>query len=228
MQRILRPFRKAAAAFFSHHIALRRDEGQVLIVLQERADPERKNKAQLRAEQLAREEREEFELMMSQLRGLLDEIADTRTAMRHLAFVEQSLGRKGLRALHKLPLDVLRRALEQFEGLVTNWSPAGLANLRSKMAVAIIDREHSDPEAENDAYRTAAVLDASPMTSLPEVEVRSDDEALAAAYAALGNLAPVGVEIQGELGSASTKALAPPIPRASETGPEIQIRVLTP
>ncbi|MCK7490381.1 MAG: hypothetical protein MZW92_00100 [Comamonadaceae bacterium] len=99
--------------------------------------------------------------------------------------------RRGFEALHKVPLDVLQRALEQLEGLVVNWSPAGLANLRSKMAVAVIDREHMDPaKPKADAYRTSAVVDATPARRKPKTPSRSDDEALAAAYAALGNLAP--------------------------------------
>jgi hypothetical protein len=79
------------------------------------------------------------------------------------------------------------------------------------MAVAIIDREHqgSAAEAEADAYRTAAVLDTMPMEEFRAgVEVRTDDDALTAAYAALGNLAPGAVELQGELGSSAGRQLA--------------------
>ena len=170
----------------------------------------------------------ELALMLEQLRALLAEMPQARQTLRHLVFVEQALARKGLRALHKLPLEVLQRALEQLEGLVTNWSPVGLASLRSKMAVAIIDREHMDPDAEADAYRTVAVLDAEPLeASLPEVEVRTDDDALAAAYAALGSLAPetAAVELQGELGSPSARAVAPPPARVGDAA-EIRLREL--
>ena len=124
---------------------------------------------------------------------------------------------------------MLQRALEQLEGLVTNWSPVGLANLRSKMAVAIIDREQMDPEAEADAYRTAAVLDAEEEEAEPpadEVEPESDDDALAAAYAAMGNFAPATVEIQPELGSPSARALPQNPPPAA--GPaRIELRDLS-
>jgi hypothetical protein len=59
------------------------------------------------------------------------------------------------------------------------------------------------------------------------VDSISDDEALAAAYAALGSMAPAGViELQGELGSTSTRALAMPPPRPTESAGEIQIRKL--
>ena len=151
--------------------------------------------------------------MQAQLAELLSELPETRHTMRQLAFVEQALNKKGLRALHKLPLDVLQRALEQLEGLVTNWAPVGLASLRSKMAVCILDREHMDPEAEADAYRTAAVLDSTPPPAPAEpVHERSDDEALAAAYAALGALAPhsepAAIVTHGELNSRSARVLS--------------------
>lgn len=229
--RILHPLRQAAAAFFKHDIALRREGDGVHIVLEERkAKAVRKPS---RAEVTEQREKAELELMRVQLAELLNELPGTRDTLRHLVFVEQALEKKGLRALHKLPLDVLQRALEQLEGLVTNWSPVGLASLRSKMAVAVIDREHMDPEAEADAYKTAAVLDghdhghehgheggppsvSGPITvrgpqDLPEVQESSDDEALAAAYAAIGAMLPpeptADVEMHGELNSPSARAV---------------------
>lgn len=181
-----------------------------------------------RAELALKKDSAELALMLQQLRALLAELPQARQTLRHLVFVEQALAKKGLRALHKLPLEVLQRALEQLEGLVTNWSPTGLASLRSKMAVAIIDREHMDPDAEADAYRTVAVLDAEPLQEpLPQVESCTDDDALAAAYAALGSLAPetAAVELHSELGSPSARAVAPPPARAGD-GVEIRLREL--
>ena len=100
------------------------------------------------------------------------------------------------------------------------------------MAVAILDREHQDPEAEADAYRTAAVLDSAPPAPPAQPEVsQSEDEALAAAYAALGAAAPQAsteVEMQAELGSRSARAVAAPVPRASSQSGEIQLRELQP
>jgi hypothetical protein len=199
----MQTLKTASAAFFKHDVALKRADDGVRLVLQQRPGQPR---PPTREELAARREGQELALMQAQLAELLNELPETRHTLRHLVFVEQALAKKGLRALHKLPLDVLERALEQLEGLVTNWSPVGLASLRSKMAVAIIDREHQDPEAEADAYRTAAVLDHTPAPAPAEVEQRTDDEALAAAYAALGNLAPTsGVEMQGELGSRAAR-----------------------
>ena len=229
LQHLLAPLKQAVAAFFKHDIALRRGDDGVHIVLEERAAPPGKGKAPTRSELQVRKERHELELMREQLAQLLDEVPETRQTMRHLVFVEHALERKGLKALRKLPLDVLSRALEQLEGLVTNWSPAGLASLRSRMAVAIIDREHTDPEAEADAYRTAAVLDSAPLEASPAPPERSDDEALAAAYAALGHTVSgtEEFELQPELGSPSAHALVAPLSRQDPGGEKIELRVLT-
>lgn len=220
--------RHATAAFFRHDLALRRGAGGMHIVLQERSPAGDRKRTPRRDELALQKDAAELALILEQLRALLAEMPQARQTLRHLVFVEQALAKKGLRALHKLPLEVLQRALEQLEGLVTNWSPVGLASLRSKMAVAIIDREHMDPDAEADAYRTVGVLDAEPPeASLPEVEVRTDDDALAAAYAALGSLAPepAAVELHGELGSSSARAVAQPPARAGD-GVEIRLREL--
>ena len=85
-----------------------------------------------------REAREQGQLqaMRDELRELLDELPGTREECVNLAFFESALERGGLQALEDVPLDVLVSALNQFEGLVTNWAPEGLARLRSKMAVA--------------------------------------------------------------------------------------------
>jgi hypothetical protein len=229
MQHLFDPLKQAVAAFFRHDIALRRADDGVHIVLEERATPPGKGKPPTRAELQARKERHELELMREQLAQLLDEMPETRQTMRHLVFVEHALARKGLKALRKLPLDVLERALEQLEGLVTNWSPAGLASLRSRMAVAIIDREHMDPEAEADAYRTAAVLDSAPLEASTPAPERSDDDALAAAYAALGHTVSGAeeFEVQAELGSPSAHALVAPLSRQDQGGEQIELRVLT-
>ncbi len=225
---LIRPLARAAAAFFKHDLTLRREGPVLRVVLEERAlQPSRRQQAE---EIRKRKDSEELALIRSELAALLNELPETRRTLRHLVFVEQALAKKGLRALHKVPLDVLRRALDQLEGLVINWSPAGLANLRSKMAVAVLDREHHDPEAEADAYRTAAVLDTAPERPKPEPQPeRSDDEALAAAYAALGAMAPdtvTGIEMQGELGSQSARALLKPLGRSLPPAPEIKIREL--
>lgn len=248
--RAVRGVGHAFKAFFSHDLALKRaDGGAVHVVLKERpAAPVPRRKGPPSREELSRQrEQQELTLMRTQLAELLAELPETRETMRHLVFVEQALEKKGLKALQKLPLDVLQRALVQLEGLVTNWSPLGLAALRSRMAVAIIDREHQDPNAEADAYRTAAVLDHEAVGGPPsapgapppmEVHESTDEEALAAAYALLGNLArsgeteavPSTFELQGELASPASRAVEReaqrPAARALAEPDAITLRVL--
>lgn len=235
IDRLIKPIRQAVVAFFSHDLALRRSRGGLEVVLEQR--PRSKSKKTTLQEAKAQKERDEIRQMLQQLEALLDEQPGSRQTLRQISFVHEALSKKGLRALHKVPLDVLQRALEQLESLVTNWSPVGLANLRSKMAVAIIDREHMDPDAEADAYTTSALMDSGlAAASLPGLEVRSDDEALAAAYASLSAEAPghaaaeaaakPTVEVQAELGSRSAKAVTAPLPRASAHADHIELRVL--
>lgn len=206
VQRLIQPLHHALQVFFARDVQLRRGESGVELVLADRSAAAQAVRQPSRAEQAQSKERAELKLMQAQLAAVLDELPGTRAGLRHLAFVEQALLRKGWKALHKLPLDVLQRALEQLEGLVTNWSPEGLANLRSKVAVAIIDREHTDPDAEADLYRTTMPLEAqeraatvahlAQLAQLSEpaadtmpaaaAEDINSEHALAAAYAALG------------------------------------------
>lgn len=74
------------------------------------------------------------------LKTLLDSHPMTRRVMRHLAFFERALAVQGLEALAELPVEVLSSAVEQLEVLVSNWSNPHLAELRSKMALAVVDR----------------------------------------------------------------------------------------
>lgn len=229
INRLFQPLRAAASAFFKHDLTLRREGDSVRVALESRPAP--KSRKASRAEAVIQRENEELTQIRAELAALLNELPETRQTMRHLVFVEQALTKKGLRALHKLPLDVLQRALEQLEGLVTNWSPVGLANLRSKMAVAIIDREHGNPEAEADAYRTAAVLEPATVrkAAAPAEPQRSEEEALAAAYAALGALspasAPVTVEVLRDLPAATARGGSKPAPMSRSA--DIELRVLT-
>jgi hypothetical protein len=229
LARISRPFRRAYALIFRRHVTVHVAQGAVRVVLQERPGLPALDQPPTRAELAARKAQQEFNLMQQQLAELLNDLPETRTTLRHLDFVEKALARKGLRALQKLPVEVLQRALDQLEGLVVNWSPVGLAALRSRIAVAIIDRENQNPDAEADAYRTSAVIDCLPGGEFQDgLDVNSDDDALAAAYAALGDVAPgAAVEMQGELGSTSSKALARELTRAAADAPaDIRIRAL--
>lgn len=243
IKRLFNPVRRAAIAFFRHDLALKREQGNLCIVLEERpaapsaplmpllkgAKPTR-----TQAEEEQRRRRKQAEALVRQeLRELLDQLPGSRQALRHLAAVEQAIVKKGFRALDKLPEPLLRKALEQLEGMVTNWSPVGLATLRSKMAVSLLQRETGAPAAAPAASDAEEDLDPSVLPDTDadaptgEAQAVDDAAALAAAYAALGQASPAGVvEFQGELGSPSTRALAPPAPRVSASAGAIEIRVL--
>ena len=92
---------------------------------------------------------------------LMEQHPTSRQLMRHLDLVERTLRRGGLDALETLPIRVVAKALSQMEKLVWDWSPTGLAELRSRMAVMVKNRPMPTPaqavaEAEAEAATTAA------------------------------------------------------------------------
>ncbi len=221
---VLSALKKAVLAFFRHDVVLHRDDEGVHLCFEDRKNVQ--PRPPTRAQRAAQKDRAELERSRQALAALLDVDATLRSGLRQLAFVEYALEKKGWRGLHKIPLDVLQKALEQLEQMVQNWSDEGLACLRSKMAVAVIDREHMDPNKEPEAYKTAALLEnpptlaaraisaakAAPAKAESGIEVSQvdDGDALLAAYAALGLPAeaePSDVELHGELDSPSAKAL---------------------
>lgn len=226
-----KPLKQIVDALFRHDLTLRRDTHGVRVMLSDRGLGGATGRTSP-AEQGAAKEKQEVALMRSQLAAILDLRCETRTTMRHLAFVDQALGKQGLRALDKLPLEVMRHALDQFEGLVTNWSPVGLASLRAKMAVAIIRRESMDPDAEPDSYRTSTLLETGPARDAAGAVVleREDELALEAAYAQYAAIRhpavpPAEVEMHGELGSPSARA-ARAAAASEPSSQEIKLRSL--
>jgi hypothetical protein len=80
--------------------------------------------------------------LITALKNLLDSHRMSRRVVRHLGYFERMLAKHGLKALDEVPVEVLSTALKQFESIVVNWSDPHLAELRSKMAVAEIDRSN--------------------------------------------------------------------------------------
>lgn len=74
------------------------------------------------------------------LRRLLNQHSLTRRMLRHLAYVERGLATEGLPALDTMPLEVLSLALAQLDAIVSNWSDRDLADIRSRVAVALKER----------------------------------------------------------------------------------------
>lgn len=233
--------KRAAQAFFKHDVVLKRDDAGVRVVLAERPSEPPPRAARREAPVLTREQRE-LALARRELAELLDRGATLRSTLRHLAFLEHALAKKGWDALHKLPLDVLSKALEQFETMVTNWSPVGLASLRSRMAVAVMAREHSGavagvdsdvaPLADEGAAAPSPAAAAGAGASSAPSEIDDDAAAaLLAAYAAtgLGDAPDSTIELQGELGSPSGKSLARGAayaPAATAPAEEVRLRDL--
>jgi hypothetical protein len=91
---------------------------------------------------------ETLRLAQADLRDLLDRHADTRHVVPQLSYVEQVLGRSGLRGIGRLPLPVLHKALTQLESLVHDEPAAGLAELRRRLAGVIAVRLGGTPAAQ--------------------------------------------------------------------------------
>lgn len=70
----------------------------------------------------------------------LDADPDHRRRYRYVARLEAKLASHGLGVLDTAPVPGLRRALGEFEGMVRNWSDPALAELRSRLAVAVAQR----------------------------------------------------------------------------------------
>jgi len=79
------------------------------------------------------------------LKQLLDSHPKARKVLRHLRYVERALATQGLAAVAAMPVDVLAVALRQLDAIVANWSNRHLADLRSRMAVAVLARPE-DPQ----------------------------------------------------------------------------------
>lgn len=79
--------------------------------------------------------------MHRELADVLDAHEGSREVFRYLAHFESRFAKKGLHTLDEMSVKRLRRALAQFEAIVTNWSSTNLADLRSRMAVAVSLRD---------------------------------------------------------------------------------------
>ena len=87
--------------------------------------------------QQAHETRTHTRRMQHDLYQLLNRHPDSRRLMRNLYRVERALRHGGIAALEAAPSKVLVRALDEMERLVWDWSPVGLAELRSRIAVLL-------------------------------------------------------------------------------------------
>jgi len=82
--------------------------------------------------------------MHDELRQLLAQHEKTRQLMRHLGFIERALKISGPQALDELPSEVVAKGLVQLENLVSDWSSAGLSELRARLGVAVDAHEEAN------------------------------------------------------------------------------------
>jgi hypothetical protein len=130
-----------------------------------------------------REERHRrTKLMRRELYTLLEQHPDSRALMRHLDVVERTLRTDGLTAVEALPLPLLAKALGQLERLVWDWSPAGLADLRSRLAILVkAPRPAAPTDTTVPAPSTAATPAperARPAATHPTVDISEVDHAV--------------------------------------------------
>ena len=91
-------------------------------------------------EQAREKTRKQVRHMRRDLHALLSQHLSSRQLMRHLATVERTLRTEGLAGFEAMPVRVVATALTELERLVWDWSPTGLAELRSRMAVIVKSR----------------------------------------------------------------------------------------
>lgn len=170
----------ALRAFFVEDVKLRREGGGLRVVLERPgAAAGRPLTPEERRERL---EQDRLARARAELAQLLDGDAALRSRTRHLAFVEYALEQRGWRGLEKVRLDVLERALGQFEDLVTNWEAEGLATLRSRMAVALAERRRR--ETPHTATEVPSVGEATELDNPPEIAAQLIGQAQAQARSA--------------------------------------------
>ena len=191
--KVFAPLKRAARAIFQDDVRLHRDAAGLRLVLQANGAPPPAPRNAKALEALAREQ-EALAVMCTELAQALDEHGGSRHKLRHLAYVEQQLARDGLGLLCTAPLGVLQLALEQLESLVLNWSPQGLACLRSKMAVAVQQRKQDEDESAHVQDLPSAGVPAMVVHELPSDHADSLDTqaALLAAYGSMGAPAVAG------------------------------------
>lgn len=113
----------------------------VTLVDQKKLEAERAREAAAEKVIALREGKEgRGDAMSTQLADLLRRHPEARMVLKHLSLFESALRKKGERAFAEPPVELLQGALRQLEALVTDWSPRGLAELRSRLAVAVIER----------------------------------------------------------------------------------------
>lgn len=131
-------------------------------------------------EQARATEHKHVRRMRADLFFMLEQHPASRDLVRSLALVELTMQRKGFAGVDQLPQKVLARALLELERLVWDWSPVGLAELRSRLAVLVKNKpvlpakaaavDSESPEGPASKISVFAGLDSAQPTDVSEVE----------------------------------------------------------
>jgi hypothetical protein len=116
------------------------------------------------------EQRRRVRRMRRDLYELMQHHQGARLLMAHLDLVERTLRQEGLGAVEKLPVRVIAKALSQLERLVWDWSPAGLAELRSRMAILVKQRRAEVAVAPSANATASAMEEIDFEVSAPQVD----------------------------------------------------------
>jgi hypothetical protein len=119
--------------------------------------------------------RQRVKQMRRELFTLMEQHPGSRKVMSHLDLVERTLRSGGFQTVEALPIRVIAKALSQMEQLVVNWSPVGLAELRSRMAVMVKSRAN-EPSRE-EASTSTLELDLANAADVTEVDDADFDHA---------------------------------------------------
>jgi hypothetical protein len=98
------------------------------------------------------------------LHALIKAHPGMKQVMPHLAHIERALGRKGSRALMRVPVAVLQRGLEQLESLQAEQPRDALRALRTRLVEAIALRSvarNTSLQARPSAHAALEVMEAS-------------------------------------------------------------------
>lgn len=141
---------KAAKILVVGHVHVKREGKNIHIVLQERIPEKAEAPAEVKdgaqGEPLGQEQtsRQELLAMQNELAEVLNHHPGTRTTLRHLAIFEKKFKQSGLEALNKLPIELLQKALHQLDTLCAGVAPPAVVKLRSKIEIAMMEREPLD------------------------------------------------------------------------------------
>jgi hypothetical protein len=80
-------------------------------------------------------------LVSTDLKALLDRARGSRPVLKHLAMLEIRLRLEGPAVIDELPLETLRKVVEQLESVLPYPVPQGVATLRARLDVAVLARE---------------------------------------------------------------------------------------